>query len=324
MKTIDYFPIEVERTNWEASEQSISAIRRQVFIEEQNVPVELELDGKDADAKHWLAFSDSDSPIATARLTPDGKVGRMAVLKPYRDKGVGSAIMRKMIDYAVQEGIAELTLSAQRKAIPFYQGFGFVTNSDFYEEAGITHKAMRLSLQLQQQRYQHHNKQQQLLSEERQHKPLTNNEDFFNAALALIQRAHTKIRIFSDRLLPELYDDKQLCDAIYNFVTGTPSAHVEILVRDIEWLGQHSHRLHEMGLRLSSHIEFRKLNRDSTTLHNEFLLIDNTGILYRQNPRRFEGYTVQYAPLEASELAEDFDNLWRDGELDPALRRLHI
>ena len=324
MKGIDYFPIDIDRTSWSASEEAITKIRHQVFVEEQKVPVELEIDEFDKSAVHWLAFSQGDNAVATARLLPDGRVGRMAVLKPFRNKGVGSAVIRQIIKYAIRENVPELTLSAQRKAIPFYEGFGFQSEGDFYEDAGIPHKEMRLPLHVHNQRYQQQNRSRLPEDETRLRQPLNDSERFFNAAQQFIPQAHKQIRIFSDHLLPELYDDQQLCDAFMAFVTSKPSAQIQILVRDIEWLSHHTHRLHELGLRLSSHIEFRKLDDEASPLHTEFMLVDKTGILYQQEPNRFVGYCIQYAPLEASELADEFDALWNISWPDPALRRLHI
>ena len=99
METVDFFPIEVEQTSWQNSNVQLKAIRHQVFVDEQHVPIEEEIDEHDPVAMHWLAYGPDDIPMATARMLPDGQIGRMAVLKDYRQLGVGSALMRKMIKY---------------------------------------------------------------------------------------------------------------------------------------------------------------------------------------------------------------------------------
>ena len=324
MKDIEYFPINVEKTDWQTSSDAITRIRREVFIEEQEVPEALELDGLDNDATHWLVFSDDENPIATARLLGDGRIGRMAVQTPFRNKGVGSAMLRKIIKHAVAQNMGELMLSAQQHAIEFYESFGFKPVGDAHEEASIAHQMMQLSLALENQRYRRENQSAWMQDEKRQREPLENSEDFYNAALQLVQQAHKHIRIFSQSLLPDLYNDQHLCEELFGFAISKPSAHIQVLVRDIEPLAQNSHQLHELSLRLPSHIEIRKLNEESTTPHLEFMLADKLGVLYQQDTRRLHGYMVQHAPLEAAELADQFDQLWLSGKPDPALRRLHI
>lgn len=329
MKTIDYIPISIERTSWKTSEPQLTEIRRQVFVVEQQVPAELDLDEHDNAAIHWLAYVD-DNPVATARLKKDGQIGRMVVLESYRNKGIGSSLMRAIIKYATHEyqqtNVGELTLSAQLQAIPFYEGFGFQQQGEKYLDAGIEHINMRLPLHLQQQRHQRQNQHhlKNISDEERLRSPIEGSEAFFKAAKTLIEVSEHKIRIFSLRLLPDLYDDAALCNAFYEFVTRHSSAKIQILLKDIEWLSRHSHQLHELGIRLSSHIEFRKLSAETGTLHTEFMLTDETGILYQQDTRRLQGYVVQHAPLEALEMADEFDSLWEQGQPDPELRRLHI
>lgn len=126
-----------------------SAIRMEVFVAEQGVPPEEEMDDLDATSLHVLAFVDGD-PVGTGRLIPgeDGtaKIGRMAVLKRFRGRGIGSEILIALLAQAKGAGIREVSLSGQLQAIPFYEPFGFVAEGDIFLEAGIEHRTMRKSL----------------------------------------------------------------------------------------------------------------------------------------------------------------------------------
>jgi len=119
----------------------IRPIREAVFIAEQHVPVELEWDGLDDECTQLLAFN-GDEAVGTARMTPGGKIGRMAVLKEWRDKGVGSQLLEEMIAVARAANVSQVVLDAQHSAIPFYQRFGFTVISDSFIDAGIQHRKM--------------------------------------------------------------------------------------------------------------------------------------------------------------------------------------
>lgn len=137
----------VRLVDWHAQRTELRAIRSAVFIEEQGVPEELEWDEVDARCRHVLAFSPEDAPIGTGRLLPDGNIGRMAVLKAWRGRGVGSAILGVLLSLARKEGFDTVRLHAQTHAVGFYAKHGFAVTGDEFMEAGIPHRAMTLRLE---------------------------------------------------------------------------------------------------------------------------------------------------------------------------------
>jgi predicted GNAT family N-acyltransferase len=128
--------------DWTQQRQAASALRRQVFVLEQGVPEALELDDMDAVSLHALAYDD-DGPVATGRLLPDGHIGRMAVRRDARGAGVGSAVLRALMDRARQRGDQEVVLHAQLAAQDFYARHGFEPEGEIFMDAGIEHIAMR-------------------------------------------------------------------------------------------------------------------------------------------------------------------------------------
>ena len=134
----------IDTVDWHHEQAALMAIRKSVFIDEQHVPKELEWDGHDADCIHFLASVNS-LPVATARLTPQGQIGRMAVLREFRGKGIGSRLLAAVIDHARQAGYQQVFLHAQVNVIEFYQKHGFSTEGDIFLDAGIAHQTMRLS-----------------------------------------------------------------------------------------------------------------------------------------------------------------------------------
>ena len=138
--------IEVKLGNWADFQDIAQAIRTQVFVVEQNIPAELEMDAMDAQCVHAIAYSDDGKPIGTGRLLPDGHIGRMAVLSEYRSLGVGAAILRTLMSQAKVLGKSSVQLNSQMTAESFYQRNGFVREGDEFEEAGIAHIHMARGL----------------------------------------------------------------------------------------------------------------------------------------------------------------------------------
>ena len=131
--------------DYESNTEDICAIRYEVFVEEQHVPVELEIDGLDNEAKHVLAFVD-EVPIGTGRILSDGHIGRVAVLKNHRGLGIGKLIMRELVKWAEDMSLEKVWLSSQWHAHSFYLDLDFVCVGEIYKEAGIDHIKMYRAL----------------------------------------------------------------------------------------------------------------------------------------------------------------------------------
>jgi predicted GNAT family N-acyltransferase len=124
------------------------ALRRIVFIEEQNVPEAEEVDGRDAGALHLLARLDGQ-PVGCARLLvmgDTGKIGRVCVLQEYRGQGIGVALIQSALEVLrAQPGVLRAKLGSQTHAIGFYEKLGFTAQGSEYLDAGIAHRDMVLS-----------------------------------------------------------------------------------------------------------------------------------------------------------------------------------
>lgn len=132
--------------NWPEDRTAISEIRHVVFIKEQRVPEELEWDGQDDEALHLIAEDTRGNAIATARMLPDGHIGRVAVAVSWRNRGVGRALMQQLLKIARQRGYRRVFLDAQVEAIDFYRQLGFIAEGDIFMDAGIPHRHMFLAL----------------------------------------------------------------------------------------------------------------------------------------------------------------------------------
>ena len=131
---------------WEKAEALAAPLRFAIFVGEQKVPAGIELDDLDAKCMHAIAYDEAGKAIGTGRLLPEGKIGRMAVVREWRRRGVGADLLEALVAEAKRRGHDEVRLSAQLQAAEFYRSHGFVAEGKVYEEAGILHQAMRRSL----------------------------------------------------------------------------------------------------------------------------------------------------------------------------------
>ena len=131
---------------WPDARADAMSVREAVFVVEQGVPPEIELDEWDPQCDHALAFEPHGRVVGTGRLLPDGHIGRMAVLRDWRGRGVGSAILVALVERAAAREMKRLVINAQTHAAPFYAGHGFVAFGDEFMEADISHVAMARNL----------------------------------------------------------------------------------------------------------------------------------------------------------------------------------
>lgn len=132
----------VKSGTWTELKTDASAVRYAVFVQEQKVPLSIEMDDQDGFCVHAVAY-DGDQPIATGRLLPDANIGRMAVLADYRGQGIGALVLQQLMAAAQQRGDKAVFLSAQLHALGFYERHGFEPYGDVYEDANIPHRMMR-------------------------------------------------------------------------------------------------------------------------------------------------------------------------------------
>ena len=129
---------------WSEKKAEITSVRRAVFVEEQNVPESIDFDGSDTYFVHVLATDKNGLPVGTARINSEGRIGRMAVLKNFRQRGIGRKMIQALMDYGRKNSITDFHLSSQVTAVGFYKKMGFEPAGKEFLEAGIIHINMKL------------------------------------------------------------------------------------------------------------------------------------------------------------------------------------
>jgi predicted GNAT family N-acyltransferase len=290
----------------------LRAVREPVFVVEQQCPLDEEWDALDAPSHHALALDEQDRPVATGRLTPDRKIGRMAVLAEQRGSGVGAQIMEHLIAKARTLGYPDLALSSQVHAIRFYERFGFVAEGPEYLDANIPHRMMRRPL------------------------PATSPTGVISfdrglsarvTAMDLLRAARHRIGIASQSLDPELFDVEAVATLLKRVAMSGRGARVQLLVADVTPAVQSGHRLVELAQRLSSLVEIRRVNRhEDAEFGAATLLTDSGGWMRRPDPTRFDGEAGldDRARARARELWLGFERSWERAEPETAVRILKL
>ncbi len=134
--------VETRSGGWSELAEAAVCVRDAVFVVEQGISKTLEHDGCDATFFHVVLFV-AAAPVATGRMSPTGKIGRVAVLSPYRRRGLGKKVMAVLEGLAIEKGLSSVFIHAQSHVIPFYRKLSYVSYGDPFWEAGIPHHGMR-------------------------------------------------------------------------------------------------------------------------------------------------------------------------------------
>lgn len=298
-------PFTVELTAFEPARTSLYLIREQVFVREQGVPSELERDEADHECMHVLARDAAGEVIGTGRITPDGRIGRMAVLREWRGRGVGDAMLRALLHHARERGLAEAQLHAQASAINFYAGRGFVPTGDRFQEAGIEHQAMRIALLPA--------------------GAVETRDAAVAATAAVISGARSRVWIHSRELDPGLLDTEPVLEALRAFAVGGRGREVRIIVHDPA-APQRAHApLLGLAQRLPSVFQFRAVDDPVDHAYSSaFLANDAGGYYFRRLGHRFDGEWDPADPGRARQLAETFKPVWERSRACSELRALGL
>ena len=319
LPTIDF---RVEPADYAVDFKDLRSVREPVFVQEQNVPVEMEWDEMDPQCRHVIARDAEHRPIGTGRLTPEHKIGRMAVLQEWRGKGVGEALLMALIDQARTDGLREVSLNAQVDAIGFYEKFGFVPYGDRFEEAGIQHQAMRQLLE-------------PLDTGERStakpRGPSQPSEDFegheavLAAVRSLVQSARRDIAIYTRELEPSIYAHPSIVEAFKAYAIARRGGVARFLIQDPTLAQSQPHPLLAMAQRLSSAFQFRTpIDPGELQYPSVFVANDHDGYLFRLLGSRFEGDWSPALPGRNRQLNEHFQRVWERARPCTELRSLQI
>lgn len=293
----------VDAVDYASALPDLRRVRETVFVHEQAVPLALEWDELDPHCHHVLARDDAGRPVGTGRLTPEHKIGRMAVLAEWRGRGVGDALLRALLDQARALGWRKVSLNAQASAIGFYVRHGFLACGEPFVEAGIDHQAMQLLLDAP--------------------NPVETHAAALAAVLGVIGQARRELHIYSRELDPGLLDAPGVMAALRRFATG--GGEVQVLLQDPATPQRSLAPLLGLGQRLPSAFAFRAIEEPSDRAYPAaYIVNDRGGYYFRPLGHRFDGETRLDGPARARQLVATFDPVWQRARACTEFRALGI
>jgi len=323
--------VHVTPVSWERHRQALQRVREIVFIDEQQVPREIEWDGEDDACTHFLALTEAGQAVGCARLMPSGQIGRMAVLPDYRGTGLGRRLLDEAIEEAKRQGMQRVHLHAQTHAADFYRKAGFLPEGGEFVEAGIPHQAMAIELPIPFQPQSGLPRPEvRTETSERDAAPASEFEqlrgetDCRRGLLKVLERPRRHLCILSHQLDHALFDPEDVVDAISRFARSSPAADVRVLMVDSSLAVSRGHRLVELARRLDSRITIRKISEDVPVNDDSFVTWDGLGFFVLPDYRDYTALANAYDPVQARHLQEAFEYYWARSAPDPELRILQL
>lgn len=281
----------IEAIDYQAGLADLRAVRETVFVQEQNVPLEEEWDALDPQCVHVIARAADGTPIGTGRLTPERRIGRMAVLREWRNKGVGDALLLVLIANARERGWSEVALNSQVDAQRFYARHGFIPGGERFMEAGIEHQPMQRKFGGP--------------------SAIEHREAAVAIVSAIITQARRGLYIYTRELDPGLFDAPEIVDALRRFGTGGRGNAVRVLLQDADAPQRALSPAIALAQRLPSVFAFREVDDPVDRAYaSAFVVNDDSGYYFRILGHRFDGESALDAPGRARQLREGFDRVW--------------
>ena len=324
--------VHVIAADWATRAEALRRVREIVFIEEQGVSREEEWDGLDESARHFVAIDEAGQALGTARLLPTGQIGRMAVLRQHRGRGLGRRLLDAAVAAAADAGFERVFLHAQTHAVPFYRKAGFDPVGDEFLEAGIPHLHMVRLLPIPFTETATTTRPEVVKRDADaparapgRLRPFEEEVPCRDALLAVLASAERSIAILSPDLDGRIFGTPDCVDILSRFARRAAVPHVRILVEDARSLAESGHRLLALAHRLPSKITIRRVPADGPEpLRRSFAVVDDRALWVVPDRESYAGFANDNDRVEARRLCEEFDRLFDRSSEDPELRALPL
>ena len=281
----------VERVDHAAQHAELHAVRHQVFVQEQGVPAALERDVLDAVCIHVLAHDAQGRPIGTGRLSPEGRIGRMAVLPDWRGRGVGEALLQELVRAATEAGLAHVNLHAQLPAQAFYARQGFLPQGAHSVEAGIVHQPMTRALGSA--------------------SAVDSPQAALAATTAIIHRARRQLWLHTRQLDPGLLDAAPVQAALRRFATRAYDKRLRVIVHDAAAVQSAGSPLLALMQRLPSVVQVREPTDPVDRALASACAVNDAGDYYfRLMGHRLDGEAAFALPSRSRPLEQQLQRVW--------------
>ncbi|HEY0197751.1 MAG TPA: GNAT family N-acetyltransferase [Rhodanobacter sp.] len=314
---LEDFHIDIADWSRDRDREALQHIRQQVFVVEQHVPEARERDGIDPECWHVLAHDDAGQPIGCGRLTQAHKIGRMAVLREWRGRGVGVALLRELVARARSLGWPAIGLAAQVGAIAFYERAGFVAYGDEFEDAGLQHRSMRLVLSSDEDDTPAAHDIRALRADSR--------SEIAAARLQVLGEARHQLSIYLPITGSDSYSSVDELAELRRVAISGRSALIRVLLHDPAAALRNDHRLVALAQRLPSTMQIRMpVDEADLAYTSAYLLNDAGGYLFLPEADRPQGRAALHDRSAQAPLRQHFDEIWERAERTTILQALDI
>ncbi len=304
----------IRLANWSTEAKTLTELRHIVFVEEQNVPIELELDEYDGNetTQHFIGELDG-TPIATGRLIHTGQLGRICILKKYRRQGYGIALIKYIVRWALsQPGLPNLSLNAQTAALPLYEQCHFTSDGETFLDANLPHQRMF---------FQHGNRSALTALFDNNVIRLNDAQQFAHHLRHIFGCGKRSACILTTALDPKIFSH-EVADKISQMARSHRGVNIKILIQDTSALGSHHHPIVNLAQRLPSAITLHKLHEAPYTISEGYTVVDQQLMVYFNDEKNLEGFATYRAGPESKTRLEEFTTLWEQYSApDPNLSR---
>ena len=310
----------VEPATWSVDFADLRAVRTEVFVVEQAVPEDEEWDELDALSQHVIARDPNGRSIGTGRLTPKGTIGRMAVVKDWRGRGVGEALLRVLLEQARARHFRSIEIHAQSHALAFYERAGFEAYGDEFDECGILHRHMRIAIDPLEPRHP-----PPIPAHDENLLTSSDRETTRAAVIAVLATARREVCIYMRELEADIYEQSEVIESLKQIAIAGPNSSIRILIQHSSGARADGHRLVALAQRLSSSFAFRTPIEEIDLQYPGCFVISDRGAWFeRILASRFDGEGSSHGPGRKAQLQDLFNAVWERSEELTEMRRLEI
>ncbi|MEO2172946.1 MAG: GNAT family N-acetyltransferase [bacterium] len=313
----------------------IRSLRRTVLVKELGLDPAIIEDDTDQQAVQFCSTSLDGQTIGVIRLDLDGNISRLAVDPDFRRQGTGFALLEAALGKAQRFDLTEVRVAALTTLDDFYDKAGYSPRGEKFVEQGVEHQ--QYFRRIDQADVFQHNRAARTgdaypeegdvvykLGAETRFLLLRREDEFRRVVPEMCKQATQSIRILSPYLDHKLFDTQEMREICSSLARRNKYTSIEILLYDSHRIVKNGHVILEISRKLSSSISFKIVHPEMRASLNEFVLVDGTGVIYRQDCEDYEGYANFRDITENNRLGRQFLASWESGLQDPNLRTLKI
>ncbi|MEJ2133066.1 MAG: GNAT family N-acetyltransferase [Gammaproteobacteria bacterium] len=324
---------QIIEAKWDKHEEVLKHIRRRVFVEEQQIPTDIEFDAEDEQATHLVAVDDARNCVGAARLLPSGQIGRMAVLSPHRGNGVGRMLLDAALERARADGQYGVFVHSPETVSAFFEKAGFIAVGTPFDESGTPH--VKMTQELGVEFVPPEVNVRPVLNEVRETSPDVGSDappkgmikiesvaECRDQVIEMTKYARRCVRIYSQELDPHLFDHSELAEILSEFARLSDHSEVLIMIHSSDRMVKTGHRLMTLMTRIPSKVHIRLVPEEQLEDERTFVVVDDHSTLLLSKSHQCVGFADYGNRPLTKQFADEFERHWKQSREDTYLRSI--